>query len=272
MAPARSIDTKAESRPDSAAGKLRRIIVTASGFLLFAVVALLLSLLVFPPLLLLPVSWRRKRSYSRWILSRCLRLYLGYFRLSGIILQPKILGLENLQRSGQLIVASHPSLIDVLFLLALVEHSNCIAKNALWRNPVTIALVYALGYIRNDSPDLISQCAESLRQGDSLIIFPEGTRSRPGQALKFLRGAANIALAAQQDITPVIISCKPSMLRKDQKWYQVPDRAPQYVVEVCPSIAITPYIGGDQPRAKAARRLTADMEQFFAARYSVASA
>ncbi len=271
MASARSIDTTTASRPDSAVGKLRRIIVTGSGFLLFALFALVLSLLVFPPILLLPVSWQRKRSHSRWILSRCLRLYLGYFRLSGIILPTKVIGLENLHRSGQLIVASHPSLIDVLFLLALVERANCIAKDELWRNPVTIALVYALGYIRNDSPDLIPQCAESLHQGDSLIVFPEGTRSRPGQALKFLRGAANIALAAQQDITPVIIRCEPSMLRKDQKWYQVPDRAPQYVIEVCAPMAITPYIAGEQARAKAARRLTADMEQFFAARYPLAS-
>ena len=104
-----------------------------------------------------------------------------------------------------------------------------------------------------------------------MIVFPEGTRSRPGQPLKFLCGAANIALAAQQDITPVIIRCEPSLLRKDQKWYQVPDRTPQYVIEVCAPMAIAPYLVGEQARAKAARRLTADMEQFFAARYPLTS-
>ncbi len=252
-----------ETRPDSTAGTIRRVIATGFGFLLFAVGAVLLSLFAFLPILLLPVTWQRKRRYSRWMLSQALRLYLAYFRHSGLILPVKISGLDYLEHSGQLIVASHPSLIDVLFLISMVRGANCIAKSMMWRNPVTIAPVHALGYIRNDAPDLIDQCAASLRQGDSLIIFPEGTRTRDDRPLKFLRGAANIALAAGHDITLVVIRCQPTMLRKGQKWYQVPNRTPQYSIEVFPPMAIAPYLESQQVRSRLARQLTRDMEQFF---------
>ena len=252
-----------ETRPDSTAGTIRRVIASGLAFLSFALGALLLSLFAFLPILLLPVSWQRKRTYSRWVLSRALRLFIGYIQLGKLILPTNISGLEYLQHSGQLIVAVHPGLIDVLLLIALVQRANCIVKAALWRNPVTIAPVHALGYIRNDAPDLIDQCAHSLRQGDSLIIFPEGTRRRPGKPLKFLRGAANIALAAGQDITPIVIRCEPPLLAKGQKWYQVPNRTPQYSIEVFPPMAIAPYLESQQVRSRLARQLTRDMEQFF---------
>ncbi len=252
---------------DSALRRLRRIVTTGSGFALFALGALFLSLFLFFPILLLPVGWERKRRYSRWTLSQALRLYLGYFEFSGLIQPTRFSGLDQLQHRGQLIVASHPSLIDVLFLISMVRGANCIVKSMMWRNPVTIAPVHALGYIRNDAPDLVDRCAGALRGGDSLIIFPEGTRTRDHKPLKFLRGAANIALAAGHDITPVVIRCQPPMLRKGKKWYQVPNRTPRFTIDVYPDMAIEPYLQG-LPRSVAARHLTRDLEAFFNRHYS----
>lgn len=262
--------TEPGTRPqDSRLGHLRRILTTGSGFLLFGVGAVLLSIAGFLPILLLPTSRQRKRRYSRRLLSHALRFYLGYFRFSGLIADTRFSGLERLRDGGQLLVASHPSLIDVLFLIALVPRANCIVKDVMWRNPVTIAPVLALGYIRNDSPDLVEQCAQSLRQGDSLIIFPEGTRSQPGRELRLLRGAANIALSAGVDMTPVVIQCRPGMLRKGQKWYQVPPRTPAYNIDIHPPIAVAPHLGEGQSRSIASRHLTAGLAQLFDTHYAI---
>jgi 1-acyl-sn-glycerol-3-phosphate acyltransferase len=46
-------------------------------------------------------------------------------------------GAERLGRPGQMILANHPSLIDVCFLIAFTPQVTCIVKSALWRNPVT---------------------------------------------------------------------------------------------------------------------------------------
>jgi 1-acyl-sn-glycerol-3-phosphate acyltransferase len=260
-----------QAAADSTLARLRRILVTGSGFALFAIGALLLSLLVFLPILLLPMSWQRKRLRSRRALSRALRVYLGYFVASGLILPPRINGREYLAHGGQLIVASHPSLIDVLFLISLIERANCIVKPMMWRNPITLAPVHALGYIRSDAAELVEQCAQALHQGDSVIIFPEGTRTRAGAPLRFLRGAANIALTAGRDVTPVVIRCQPPILRKGQKWYQVPDHTPQFTIDIYPPLAIAPYLDSAQARGKLARQLTEDMEQFFKLHYPAES-
>ncbi|MCB5532142.1 1-acyl-sn-glycerol-3-phosphate acyltransferase, partial [Erysipelatoclostridium ramosum] len=67
--------------------------------------------------------------------------------------------------------------------------------------------------------------------------FPEGTRSRPGQALKMQRGAAQIALRGGLDITPVRIQCEPLGLYKGQPWWTVAKRPLRFNIEVGDDLA-----------------------------------
>ena len=71
---------------------------------------------------------------------------------------------------------------------------------------------------------MIEQASEALREGQSVIIFPEGTRTTPGQALQFQRGAASIAVRAAAVVTPVFIRCEPTTLAKNMPWYRIPPR------------------------------------------------
>ena len=115
------------------------------------------------------------------------------------------------------------TLIDVVLLVAAMPQADCIVKSAAERHPLLRRLVKGAGYIPNDRPEpLIAAGTEALRQGRSLLLFPEGTRSPEGRLRAFRRGAARIALRSGSDLVPVVITCLPPILMKGQPWYDVP--------------------------------------------------
>ena len=105
-----------------------------------------------------------------------------------------------------MILANHPSLLDVVFLVGHVKNANCIVKHGLATNPFTRGPVANAGYITNDeSFDMFDRAADALRNGETLIVFPEGTRTPPDAMPQFHRGACAIALRGAQVVTPVVI-------------------------------------------------------------------
>jgi len=98
----------------------------------------------------------------------------------------------------------------------------------------------------------------------SLIIFPEGTRTTPGEDLKFKRGAAHVALRCNKDLRPVTIACNTTSLTKDGKWYQVPLNGPMHInVTVHELIPTAAFKEQAKNEPLAARHLT----QFLQAHY-----
>jgi hypothetical protein len=92
------------------------------------------------------------------------------------------------------VLANHPTLIDVVFLISLLPNADCVVKRVAC-NPFMRGPVRAAGYISNDDgAGLVDDCIAAVRAGGSLVIFPEGTRSVPGQPPRLQRGAANIAV------------------------------------------------------------------------------
>ena len=136
------------------------------------------------------------------------------------LIKLEVLGAEHLKAQGQLVVANHPSLLDVVYLISLIENTTSIVKSGMWINPFTAGTVLATNYIRNDAENPLAESAQALADGDSLIVFPEGTRTDPSKPFKLQRGAANIALLAKKDITPVTIHSDPPRLLKNQPWYE----------------------------------------------------
>ncbi|CAB1217532.1 acylglycerophosphoethanolamine acyltransferase [Acinetobacter bouvetii] len=177
-------------------------------------------------------------------------------------------GLEKLQHSKQeLVIANHPTLIDVVVLIGLMEQANCVVKQALWSNPFTKGPVQNAGYILNaGSEQFIQDCVEKLKQDQaaSLLIFPEGTRTAKGELLnEFQRGAANIAIRAQVPIRPVLISCTPSTLTKNEKWYHVPSKPFHIHVKVLDAIQVDDLLDDTTVNPKHVRQLNHQLQQFF---------
>lgn len=261
-----------EDEPSSLLNRWWRIVATGFCFACFGIGGLLLGLLVFPLFLFVVRCPDRRSVRARQTIHHLFRLFVGLMCLVGVC-RLEVKGRERLRRDGQLILANHPSLIDVVFLMSLVRNADCIVKAALLRNPFTRGPVRAAGFVCNDSgPGLVDDCIAAVRAGRNLIVFPEGTRTPAHADLgKLQRGAAHLAVRGGLAITPVRISCRPRMLGKADKWWRVPLRAGHFVIEVGDDIPVDSPVH-DGMQALAARRLTDELKRHLGAETSNATA
>jgi 1-acyl-sn-glycerol-3-phosphate acyltransferase len=244
------------------ANYLWRLLATGASFLFFGLGGLCLRLAVLPLLSLLPGDALARRQRARAAISRAFWLLVQFMHRSGV-LDYRVEGAERLGRPGQLIIANHPSLIDVVFLIAQLRDANCVVKQSMWRNPCSSGPVRAAHYISNNgSPEMLETAANVLRQGQTLIVFPEGTRTLPGRAPVFHRGAAAIALRGAQVITPVFITVTPTTLTKAEPWYSIPARRFQVLLRVGADIAPARF-NAEAPLPIASRRLNDHLHHLF---------
>lgn len=241
-----------------------RVLATALCFVAFGIGGLLVRLVVFPALSWMPWSAATHRRMCRNVIHYALRGFLWLMCGLGVITY-RVRNGERLRRGGLLIVANHPSLIDIVFLMALTRDADCVVKADLAHNPFTAAAVAATGWIRNDAGGaaMVEDCIASLRAGSNLIIFPEGTRTRPGEPLRLQRGAANVAVRGGFDLTPVVIRCEPPTLTKGDRWYRVPARRPHYEIDVHPDVSVAQWMPVETEAVQAVRRLTRSLSDFF---------
>lgn len=240
-----------------------RVLATGISFLTFGIGGLFLRIVVFPLLNIL--IWRRRfrTIVAQNVIRFSFRGFIELMRFLGVLCYD-IRGLERLERSGLLILANHPTLIDTVFLMAFVKQADCIVKQALWDNPFTYGPVRAAGYICNDNgPDLVENCITSLHNGSNLIIFPEGTRTPCNGVIKFKRGAAHVAVRSKHNITPVVIRCTPSTLSKGEKWWQVPPTIARFTIEIKEDIQAQAFLASAGSELLAARRLTHYLQDYF---------
>jgi 1-acyl-sn-glycerol-3-phosphate acyltransferase len=179
------------------------------------------------------------------------------------LIDVEVSGLDDLP-PGSLIVANHPTLIDAFFFLGRVPGAVPIAKRALLANPCVAPAIRLANYVINDSGrQMVEDCVTRLRAGETLILFPEGTRTTPGQPLLLRRGAAQVALRAARPLVPVTIRLSDALLGKGGRWYLAPVERPRFTLVVHPAIDVGRYLAtGARPTA-AARELTDDLQQFF---------
>ena len=238
-----------------------RLPATGLCFLVFGLVTFVLGIVVLPLLRLMSLERSRGRRLARAVVGGGLRFFVGFMRTVGV-LRYEFIGRERLGRPGQLIVANHPTLIDVVFLVGFAPQANCIVKAGHFRNVITRGAVIAAGYIPNaPTEDMIYAAEAALGEGETLLIFPEGTRSVPGKPMAMQRGAANVAVRAARVLTPVFIGCDPPTLSKNLPWYRIPWRRPKFTLRVGEDIDLATYRGSPVPIAS--RRLNADLAGLF---------
>lgn len=239
-----------------------RLLATGASFVWFGVGGLVLRLVILPLLGLLPGDALTRRRRVRAAISKAFYLHVQFMYRSAV-LEYDFHGADRLGRPGQIIIANHPSLIDVVFLIAHIRDANCIVKESMWRNPFTRGPVRRAQYISNNgSPEMLEQAADALREGQTLIVFPEGTRTTPNKAPVFHRGAAAIALRGARVITPVFITVEPTTLTKAEPWYRIPERRVRVTLRVGADISPDTF-NASAPLPIASRRLNEHFHTLF---------
>ncbi|MDB5847657.1 MAG: glycerol acyltransferase [Rhodoferax sp.] len=240
-----------------------RICAVGIGFASFGVGGLVLGILVFPLLGAWPWHAAQRANIAKWIIHHAFRSLIGLMNLLGVF-SYEVRGLERLRHGGLLILANHPTLLDTVFLMSFVDRADCIVKASLANNLFMGKTVRAAGYVFNDSgADMVQDCIRSLRAGNNMIIFPEGTRTLSPAPMRLKRGAARIALQGGMDITPVRIHCANPFLRRGEPWYSLPVRRTHFEIVVGDTIAVRDFASPADGEAMAARRLTDHLTRYF---------
>lgn len=134
-------------------------------------------------------------------------------------------GLPEAIRSGSqaaLFIGNHASLFDPpLMISTLPCRPVFIAKRELARVPFLGWVIWLADFIfidrdqRGAARQSLEKAADRIRAGQSVVAFPEGTRSRDGRLLPFKKGVFNLALATGVPVVPFAIEGGLSILPKD---------------------------------------------------------
>jgi 1-acyl-sn-glycerol-3-phosphate acyltransferase len=113
----------------------------------------------------------------------------------------------------RIFLSNHLSTLDIWVLVPVLPlTTRFVSKRTIFWIPVLGQAMAVAGFIAIDRQDRTSairslgRAAETIRQGASVILFPEGTRSRDGRLARFKRGSFHLALEAGVPIVPVAIS------------------------------------------------------------------
>lgn len=247
--------------------RFTRVVRTGAAFVSFGVLGVSLALFGIPWVRLRVRDPEARQLRVQQLATDALRAFMGVMTGLRLMRFHREGVAERLSEPGLLIVANHPTLIDVCTILSCMDHGTCLTKQANAENPTMAGVIRAAGYVVNEGGQaIVDGCAESLARGRSLLLFPEGTRSPKGGLGEFQRGAAHIAMKSRKDVVPVFVSCEPPTLMRGQKWYDVPDGPFDMTLRVGEPIRVQPYLEAleaGESRPRVARRLTAEIRETF---------
>jgi 1-acyl-sn-glycerol-3-phosphate acyltransferase len=116
---------------------------------------------------------------------------------------------------GLIVAANHPTMLDALLVVARLPRGVCVMKAELMRNVFLGGGARLASYIRNDvGRGMVRDAVQTLREGNQLILFPEGTRTVAAPVNAFKPGITLIAHLAQVPIQTVIVESDSPYLTK----------------------------------------------------------
>ena len=124
------------------------------------------------------------------------------------------------QKQAYVIVPNHQSMLDIVFFNMLHHRLRWVSKIEVFRTPIVgweMRMVKYIELVRGNKASVVKmmeKCVESLQDGISVVIFPEGTRSLTGVIGKFKPGAFQIAVKTDKPLLPVLIDGTGDILPK----------------------------------------------------------
>jgi len=186
---------------------------------LYPLIALLFILFVFTTsALLFPIAvviWLFTAPFDQNL--RALHMFTCFWASLFIWVFPpwsvKIIGRENVDpKSTYVIVSNHQSVVDILTAFTLFVHFKWISKAELFSIPLIGWNMHLNRYVRlqrgrkGSIRKMYKACEDHLRQGSSIYLFPEGTRSETGKVKPFKEGAFVLAKRTNLPVLPIVIN------------------------------------------------------------------
>ena len=230
-------------------------------YVFFGVGSVFLALFVFPWIRLFHHSKLQYQIAARKFVSASFRMFLNFMRLMGVT-KVKVDDLEAYKNiHSKIIIANHPSILDFVYIMSMVPNANCIVRGGLAKTVLggVIRQCYIVNTLGFD--ELCQLCEETLKEGNNVIIFPEGTRTPRHGYNHYKKGAARIAYNAKCDVQPILIggNDKYGLGKHDPFWSYNHTEKYVYDFKLLPVISIQEYL--DCTETIAAKRLTEKMEK-----------
>lgn len=169
-------------------------------FLALSTSTILLSLVAF-----IVFPFDRKGHILHSIERLWAKIYLGS---AGI--KVSVHGTENIKLGPAILMCNHQSALDIFALLASLPISfRFVAKRELFYIPFMGWAMKCVGHISidrespRDSKKALDEAKEKIRNGLTVLVFPEGTRSEDGSLLPFKRGAFHLVKLASVPVIPI---------------------------------------------------------------------
>lgn len=190
------------------------LIRTVLLFLLFFIGCIFLRVLI-AVLYLVPV---RKSSKQR-LVCRLIQI-----TCKGILLLATAVKKEHINKANErfqhpaIIIANHQSFIDILVLLSLSSKILMVTNHWVWHSPFFGAIIRYVDfyYIGEGYEQYMERMRKKVKEGYSIAIFPEGTRTYNGKMKRFHKGAFYLAETLQLDILPILLYGNNKIIAKAQ--------------------------------------------------------
>lgn len=249
-----------------------RVLFTGSSFLLFFSGGTVLALIILPIVRLFTRGEAEKAAACRQWVADAWIFFHDYMRFWGLISHdPRTLMKTPLPEGPIVVVANHPTLVDVTAIISAWGRLVCVAKPVHFKSPLIGRLLRYCDYIRSGDAGLFSAATvvtngvEALQKGAAILIFPEGTRSPKHGLHTFRQGAFEMAARANVPVLPLFITCNPPTLMRGQPWYDVPERRAEMTIEILPLIR-PPHGDPKEMAERMQREYGARLEAFLAGR------
>lgn len=229
--------------------KIRSAMVFIS-FFVFGCGAVLLNFFVFPFI-------KNNKFLCSDIIHYAWKFFVNFMIMLGLF-KLEIKKLSKIE--NKIIVATHPSFIDIVILIALIPHSTCFVKKELAHNPILKNLVNSI-FITNevDLDELKSKSKEMLDMGFNVIIFPSGIRHRRNEFPKIKKGASLVALNSNKNIIPIKFFTDYDFMFINQPFYEVGEHRVTFEVEQMPEINVQDFISDSEIVSK--KKITQQIEK-----------
>jgi 1-acyl-sn-glycerol-3-phosphate acyltransferase len=221
-------------------GALERVQQFARGLLVVASIAYFWSAACVLAWVVVPwVSYRQRdpllarRRMQRIVQARWVSFHRNLERL----------GIYRIQYEGETIpdgpavlVANHPTLLDVTSIMCRNPHVCCVVKSSIIESRLVGRLLKSCGHVSGGDGNLMSGASVihalegRIAEGFPVLVFPEGTRSPKGAVRRFRRGAFEVARTTGAPLIPLFLSCDPPALGKGTPVWQHP--------LICPTLTV----------------------------------